>query len=168
MVFRSINNHIKSSLKFFSSRHGSVPEIFWLILEPEIVPKPPHSCVRQNIPLSPKKIPHRTHVVQIWEWRRPHFFAPELRKMTGASLGVFFWRVRRWSLFNFWLLCVVFVGDKGLFCGTHEGGGFETVSGSKMGQSTSGTLPWRWTNSKEDLIWLLMLRKTILKNKVID
>ena len=67
------------------------------------------------------------------------------------------------------LLCVVFFRDKGLFCCTHECGGFETVSDLKMDGSKyvkSTTVP-RWTNSKEDLIWLLMLRETE-KNEVID
>ena len=41
------------------------------------------------------------------------------------------------------LLCVVFFGDKGLFCCTYECGGFETVSISRMGQNIPGTLPCR-------------------------
>ena len=39
-------------------------------------------------------------------------------------------------------MCVIFVGDKGLFSCTHECGGFEIVSGLRIGQNTSGTLPW--------------------------
>ena len=38
------------------------------------------------------------------------------------------------------LLCVVYFGDKCPFCCTHEcAGGFEAVSGWRMGQNTSGT-----------------------------
>ena len=61
------------------------------------------------------------------------------------------------------LLCVVFFGDKVLFCCTHARGGFEMISGSRMGQHTPGTLYTvpQWTNSKEGLIWLLMLKEAI-------
>ena len=37
----------------------------------------------------------------------------------------------------------LYIGDKKLFCCTHECGGFETVSGSRMGQNTSEPLPYR-------------------------
>ena len=58
MASLNVNNHIKSSLEVV--HRGTVPEIFWPILEPETVSKPQHSCVQQNKPLFPIKTTHRS------------------------------------------------------------------------------------------------------------
>ena len=79
----------------------SVPEVFWPLLEPETVTKPPHSFSNQR-PLQSLHTQQRprteVHEVQIWVRRRMHFLAPELREMMDAQLLSFVWHVRRYTV----------------------------------------------------------------------
>ena len=124
MASHNINNNIKSSLEFV--HRGTV--VFLRYFGPFSNQRPfqnLHTRVYNRTGLCLQKRPHtEVHGVQIWKWRRSHM-APELREMTGTPLEVF-WCVRRWSLLDLWLLCVVFVGEKDLFFCTHECGGFDT------------------------------------------
>ena len=103
MASFNINNHIKSSLDFVYCGTVVFLRSFGLFSH-----KRPfqslHTRVCNRTGLCLKKRPHtEVNGVQIWEWRRPHFLAPELRGMTRAPL---------WD-FDVWEGCLCWTSD---FC----------------------------------------------------
>ena len=121
MASLSINNHAKYSL--------------------EIISKPLHSCVQQNKSLSPTKTTHRSQKYNrdyiITRQNNSKYYSRHFPKLCSEEM----WPPSFPDL-NPMDFCVLsFLETKALFCCTHERRGFETVSGSRMGQNTSGTLP---------------------------
>ena len=108
MASFNLINPFKYSLEILHRVSG----LFWPILEQETDSKPINSCVQQNRALFPRKTTHR----YLWGSNLGMKEATSLCSRTsgndGSTTPSFVWRVRRGSLLDFWLLCVVFLGDK--------------------------------------------------------
>ena len=134
MTCLNLNNPLNSSLEINHRGTLVVPGVLWPSLELETISKPPHLCVQQNKPLSPTKTTHRSPTKTTFSHVKQN------SKRCSRQLPKF-WSKEMWPPFiptleTYGILCVLFLKDEGLFCCTHEGGGFETVSGSRIGKIT--------------------------------
>ena len=115
MASLNINNHIKSSLEFvhpgtevllrysdpFPNQKPFQSLLTLYATELAFVSKKDHAQKSMGIK-SGNEGGHISSLQNLGKWREHH--------------SEFFWRERKWSLLDFWLLCEVFVGDKDLFC----------------------------------------------------